>query len=198
MTVIVGPPLPEEPLFTYDPHVLVPPPLPAAPSLPDAPPTKSAAIFQALLDLRDPNAPASAVREHVIQHWPHLREEVANDKNWTSYVTQNRDRAARQLGMERTRRRGRRPKVAPEGVAVTRGEPITVGDILSLGKVRSRLKDERDLGEVVTLLARLGPAPRLRLILDRYTELLKRYGEDAKKVEQFLRDVQELGLTGDR
>jgi hypothetical protein len=34
------------------------------------------------------------------------------------------------------------------------------------------------------------------MILDKYADLLTRHGDDAAKVEQFLRDVQELRLTG--
>jgi hypothetical protein len=163
---------------------------------PEEPRTKSAAIYQALLELRDPNAPASDVREHVLKRWPALREAVETEKHWTSYVTQNRDRAARELGVERTRRRGRRPKTTRAPAGVDGAEPVTVGDILNLGRVRRKLKDENDLAEVVTLVAALGPAPRVNLILDRYAELMKRHGEDAERVEQFLRDVQELGLAG--
>ena len=163
---------------------------------PEEPPTKSAAIYQALLDLHDPNAPASEVREYVVKRWPVLREAVEAEKHWTSYVTQNRDRAARELGVERTRRRGRRPKTAPAPAGVNGAEPVTVADILSLGKIRAKLKDEKDLADVVTVVAGLGPAPRAKLILDKYEELMKRYDEDAEKVEQFLRDVQELRLTG--
>jgi hypothetical protein len=44
----------------------------------------------------------------------------------------------------------------------------------------------------------LGPAPRATMILDRYTELMKRHDGDADKVEQFLRDLQDLRLTGNR
>jgi hypothetical protein len=162
----------------------------------EEPRTKSAAIYQALLELGDPNAPASDVREHVLKRWPALRESVETEKHWTSYVTQNRDRAARELGVERTRRRGRRPKTARAPAGLDGAEPVTVGDILSLGRIRRKLKDENDLAEVVTLVAGLGPASRVEMILDRYVELMKRHGEDAESVEQFLRDVQELGLAG--
>jgi hypothetical protein len=163
---------------------------------PEEPRTKSAAIYQALLELRDPNAPASDVREHVLKRWPALRESVESERHWTSYVTQNRDRAARELGMDRTRRRGRRPKIARAPAGLDGADPVTVGDILNLGRVRRKLKDENDLAEVVTLVAGLGPAPRVKMILDRYAELMKRHGEDAENVEQLLRDVQELGLAG--
>jgi hypothetical protein len=164
----------------------------------EEPRTKSAAIYQALLELGDPNAPASDVREHVLKRWSALREAVESEKHWTSYVTQNRDRAARELGVGRTRRRGRRPKTPRVTAGLDGAEPVTVGDILSLGRIRRKLKDESDLAEVVTLVAGLGPAPRLKMILDRYVELMKRNDEDADKVEQFLRDVLELQLAGSR
>jgi hypothetical protein len=169
-------------------------PVPSAPPA-DEPHTKSAAIFQALLDLGDPNAPASDVREHVMKRWPALRQEVEGERHWTAYVTQNRDRAARELGVERTRRRGRRPKVAP-AEAVKGATPVTVEDLLSLAKIRTKLKDKNDLAEVVMLVAGWGPASRPKMILDKYADLLTRHGDDAAKVEQFLRDVQELRLTG--
>jgi hypothetical protein len=167
-------------------------------SSPDEPSTRSAAIFQALLDLRDPNAPASDVREYVLKRWPMLRDTVEDEKHWTSYVTQNRDRAARELGVERTRKRGRRPKTAQAPAGLNGAESVTVGDMLSVGKIRTMLKDESGLAEVVMLVAGLGPAPRVKMILDKYAELMKRHEEDAEKVEQFLRDVQELRLTGSR
>ncbi len=160
------------------------------------PPTKSAAIFQALLDLRDPNASSSDVREYIIKQWPMLREAVESEEHWNSYVTQNRDRAARELGVERTRRRGRRPKTIGAPAGVIGGESVTIADILKIGKIRTTLKDGNALAEVVLMISGMGPASRLKMILDRYSEILKRHGGDAEKVEQFLRDVQELQLTG--
>ncbi|MFN0019965.1 MAG: hypothetical protein ACKVP0_17035 [Pirellulaceae bacterium] len=161
------------------------------------PATKSAAIYQALLELGDPDAPASDVREHVLQKWPGLRKVIEKEKHFNSYVTQNRDRAARGLGMERMKRQGRQSDTS-HAVSPSKGDhTVRIGDILDLGKIRSKLKDKHDLVEVVGLVAGLGSETRLKNILAKYVELMKRHDENPEKVEQFLRDIQDLGLQLD-
>jgi hypothetical protein len=69
--------------------------------------------------------------------------------------------------------------------------------MLDLAKIRSKLKDEHDLFEVVELILKLGPDTRLRKLLDKYAELVKRHNDDAGKAEEFLLQAQQLGLNWD-
>jgi hypothetical protein len=169
---------------------------PDRPSNAEKPATKSSAIFQALLALGNPDASAVEVRDYVLKTWPHLRKVIEAEPHWNSYVTQGRDRAARELGIERSRRRGPRPGAALS-IGSTGGERLAIGDMLDLAKIRSKLKDEHDLFEVVELILKLGPDTRLRKLLDKYAELVKRHNDDAGKAEEFLLQAQQLGLNWD-
>lgn len=64
----------------------------------------SQAIRAGLRSLGDADAPADAVRRAVIDLFPDLKERVESEKHWNAYVTQNRDKAAEEMGMARRKR----------------------------------------------------------------------------------------------
>lgn len=69
------------------------------------PASLSQAIRAGLSSLGDPDAPAANVRKAVIELYPEMKERVESQKHWNSYVTQNRDRAAEEMGIARPKRR---------------------------------------------------------------------------------------------
>ena len=73
----------------------------------------SEAIREALKTLGDPDAPASKVKEIVLTSHPALAWMTENERNWNSYVSQNRDKAAEEMAVERRKtKRGRRTQVS--------------------------------------------------------------------------------------
>lgn len=74
---------------------------------------------------------------------------------------------------------------------------VTIGDMLQLAKIRSKLQNEHDLIEVIELVTRLGPEARLKKLLDKYADLVKQHNDDPEKAKEFLLQAQQLGLNWD-
>lgn len=72
------------------------------------PASLSEVIREGLKKLGDPDAKASEVRKAVLEMFPSMRKAVEGQKNWNSYVTQNRDKAAEEMSVDRKRRSGSR------------------------------------------------------------------------------------------
>ncbi len=72
------------------------------------------AIRGILTDLRNPNAPAEDVKRAVTKKFPHLREQVESQKNWGSYVSQQRDKAAAEMGVDRKKDQPSQPNLTRE------------------------------------------------------------------------------------
>jgi len=68
------------------------------------PGSMSEAIREGIKRVGDPEAAASKVKEAVIEMFPAMKERVESETNWNSYVTQNRDKAAAEMGVQRRKR----------------------------------------------------------------------------------------------
>ena len=129
----------------------------------------SEAIRAALKKLGDPDAPASEVKDIVVASHPSLLSMIDNERNWNSYVSQNRDKAAEEMGLERS--------VGEEESRLRQSSAITYADYQTAQEFIDTF--------------RAGDAEQAKLLLDWLTE--KGVDRIRQSVDAWLSLVQSAG-----
>ena len=73
----------------------------ATPDPPEQPANLSHLVRIVFKRMGDPNAKAAEVKRLAIEWYPQWKKQIEAAKFWSSYVTQNRDKAAEELGVNR-------------------------------------------------------------------------------------------------
>lgn len=69
----------------------------------------SEVIRETLKALESPDAKAAEVKRVALERFPSWKDAIEGEKNWSAYVAQNRGKAADEMGIDRSARRGSPP-----------------------------------------------------------------------------------------
>ena len=133
----------------------------------------------------DPNAKAPEVKRKALEWFPTWKKEIAGAKHWSSFVTQNRDRVAEELGIERRVMTG-------GGGSPSRGT-LAFSDYEAASELVSRFCDD-DLERASELLDFIygKNTTRLRVALMAWRELVESVGSP----EAAMKALEAMSKTG--
>lgn len=166
---------------------------PSLPALPAMPSTIGEAIRAAIKELGDPDANAYEIRKTVLRMFPGLFDQrIANDRNWNTYVSQNRDRAAEEMGIAR-RKRPRPRRVTEEAAHASPKEQLDYAAYQAARDFIARFTDG-DGKKAKSLLDMLSEQDlgQLRVAVDAWLRLVESAGS-AETAEKVLATLKEEG-----
>ena len=147
-----------------------------------SPTSLSGIVRETMKDLGDPNAKAKVVKARAIELHPNWRKEIEANKHWSSLVTQNREKAAEEMGEERLIQTG----------GGGRGTPLTLDDF-SVAKTFAEEYCGGDMALAAEIVEWLKKAnlTRVAKALKVWSDLTNRLGS-LKGAEETITAMQEL------